>query len=73
MALLLLSQHKMIDWLTESISKHKSLNKQVKEAKQQEDLGRENTYDYLRRMKEFINKIELRDYEIVICYRHGNE
>jgi hypothetical protein len=46
---LLLSQHKIIDWLTESISKHKSLSKGVKEAKQQEEIGRENTHDYIRK------------------------
>ena len=45
---LLLSQHKMIDWLTESISKHKSLKIKVKESKKQE-IGRENKYDYIRK------------------------
>ena len=45
---LLLSQHKMIDWLIESISKHKSLKIKVKESKQQE-IGRENKYDYIRK------------------------
>ena len=49
----LLSQHKMIDWLTESISNHESSlnnNKQVKESKQQqEQLGRENAHDYIRK------------------------
>src|SRR5918995_4412338 len=37
---LLLSQHKLIDWLIESISEHKSLdnnNKEVKQSKQQEE------------------------------------
>jgi hypothetical protein len=48
---LLLSQHKLIDWLIESISKYKSLNnKGVKESKQQqEQLGQENTHDYIRK------------------------
>ena len=46
---LLLSQHKMIDWLTESISKHKSLKIEVKESKQQEEIGRENKHDYIRK------------------------
>ena len=45
---LLLSQHKMIDWLIESISKHKSLKIKVKESKQQE-IGRENKHDYIRK------------------------
>jgi hypothetical protein len=50
---LLLSQHKMIDWLTKQISKHESLdnnNKEVKQFKQQEEqnLGRENAYNYIR-------------------------
>jgi hypothetical protein len=40
----------MIDWLAESISKYESLNnKGVKESKQQEELGRENTHDYIRK------------------------
>ena len=46
---LLLSQHKMIDWLIESISKHKSLKIEVKESKQQEEIGRENKHDYIRK------------------------
>ena len=50
---LLLSQHKMIDWLTKQISKHESLdnnNKEVKQSKQQEqNLGRENAHDYIRK------------------------
>jgi hypothetical protein len=51
---LLLSQHKMIDWLTVQISKHESLinNNKIKGAKQQlkeQDLGRENTHDYIRK------------------------
>jgi hypothetical protein len=50
---LLLSQHKMIDWLTVQISKHESLiNNKIKKAKQQveeQELGRENTKDYIRK------------------------
>jgi hypothetical protein len=49
---LLLSQHKMIDWLTKQFSKYESLDnkKQVKESKQQEqELGEENTHDYIRK------------------------
>ena len=46
---LLLSQHKMIDWLTKQISKF-SLhnNKKVNEYKEQ-NLGRENTHDSIRK------------------------
>ena len=49
---LLLSQHKMIDWLTKQISKYQSLvnnSKELKKAKQlgEQDLGRENTNDYI--------------------------
>jgi hypothetical protein len=50
---LLLSQHKMIDWLTKQISKYKSLdnnNKEVKRSKEeQQNLGREKTHDYIRK------------------------
>jgi hypothetical protein len=50
---LLLSLHKMIDWLTELISKHESLdnnNKEVKEFKEEEqNLGREKAHDYIRK------------------------
>ena len=49
---LLLSQHKIIDWLTKQFSKYESLDnkKQVKESKQQEqELGEENTHDYIRK------------------------
>ena len=52
---LLLSQHKMIDWLTKQISEHESLdnnnNKEVKRSKEGEqvDLGRENSHDYIRK------------------------
>jgi hypothetical protein len=45
---MLLSQHQMIDWLTKQISKHESLannnsKEEVKETKQEQDLGKENT------------------------------
>jgi hypothetical protein len=50
---LLLSLHKMIDWLTKQISKHESLdnnNKEVKKFKEEEqNLGRENAHDYIRK------------------------
>jgi hypothetical protein len=52
---LLLSQHKMIDWLTKQISKHESPdnnnNKEVKKVKELEDqdYGRENSNDYVRK------------------------
>jgi hypothetical protein len=50
---LLLSQHKMIDWLTKQISKHESLdnnNKEVKESKERkQEYGRENAHDYIRK------------------------
>ena len=55
---LLLSQDKMIDWLTESISKQKSLdnNKEVNESKQKEEgeLDRENAHDYIRKNERII-------------------
>ena len=50
---LLLSQHKMIDWLTKQISKYESPvnnNKEVKRSKEREqELGRENVHDYIRK------------------------
>ena len=52
---LLLSQHKMIDWLTKQISKYELLdssnNKEVNRSKEreQEDLDRENAHDYIRK------------------------
>ena len=50
---LLLSQHKMIDWLTKQISNHESPvnnNKGIKESQQDEPvLGRENLRDYIRK------------------------
>jgi hypothetical protein len=47
---LLLSQHKIIDWLTKQMSKRKSLvnNNKVNQPKEQE-LGKENTNDYIRK------------------------
>ena len=47
---LLLSQHKMIDWLTKQISKYESPvnnNKGIKES--EEVLGGENAHDYIRK------------------------
>jgi hypothetical protein len=51
---LLLSQHKMIDWLTKQISKYELLvnngkKEEVKESKQEHNLDRENTNDYIRK------------------------
>jgi hypothetical protein len=50
---LLLSQHKMIDWLTKQISKYESLDinkNEVKESKHKEEiLCRESTNDYIRK------------------------
>ena len=49
---LLLSQHKMIYWLTKRISKNESLdnNKVIKKSEEDEqELGRENTHDYIRK------------------------
>jgi hypothetical protein len=51
---LLISLHKMIDWLTKQISKYESLNSNQKEVKrskeeEQEELGRENTNYYIRK------------------------
>jgi hypothetical protein len=48
---LLLSQHKMIDWLSKQISKHESQNKKETKASKEEEqeLGRENTNDYIRK------------------------
>jgi hypothetical protein len=47
---LLLSQHKMIDWLTKQISKYQSpvINNEVIK-KSEEALGRENIRDYIRK------------------------
>jgi hypothetical protein len=50
---LLLSQHKMIDWLTKQISKYESPvnnNRVIKKSQQDEPvLGRENLRDYIRK------------------------
>jgi hypothetical protein len=51
---LLLSQHKMIDWLTKQLSTKILLinnKKEVKESKeeQEQNLARENTNDYIRK------------------------
>jgi hypothetical protein len=48
---LLLSQHKMIDWLSKQTSKYESLdnNNVIKKSKEAEPvLGRENLRDYIR-------------------------
>jgi hypothetical protein len=59
---LLLSQHKMIDWLTKQISKHNSLdnnNKEVERSKEEEqNLGRENVHDYIRKNDGRIHNID---------------
>jgi hypothetical protein len=56
---LLLSQHKMIDWLTKQISKHESPvnnNKVIKKSEEEEPvLGRENTHNYIRKNDGRIN------------------
>jgi hypothetical protein len=49
---LLLSQHKMIDWLSKQTSKCESHdnNKVIKKSEEDEqELGRENTHDYIRK------------------------
>ena len=49
---LLLSQHKMIDWLSKQISKYKLPinNNVIKKSEQDEPvLGRENLHDYIRK------------------------
>src|SRR5215217_3762967 len=54
---LLLSQHKMIDWLTKQISKYESLNNNTEDKRSKEEehkLGRENTHDYIRKNNERI-------------------
>jgi hypothetical protein len=63
---LLLSQHKMIDWLIKQISKYESVNNnnKVNESKG-EELGKENTNEYIRKNEEFIKLtmiISNRDY-----------
>jgi hypothetical protein len=48
----------IVYWLTKQISKYGSLsnNKGVRKSREQEEqnLGRENKHDYIRRIKEFI-------------------
>jgi hypothetical protein len=47
---LLLSQHKMIDWLSNQISNHESpVNNNRVIKKSEEELGRENIRDYIRK------------------------
>jgi hypothetical protein len=50
---LLLSEHKMIDWLSRQISKYElpvNNNKVIKKSEEDEqELGRENTHDYIRK------------------------
>jgi hypothetical protein len=56
---LLLSQHKMIDWLTKRISKHESPvnnNKGIQES--EEVLGRENIRYYIRKNNGRIHYID---------------
>jgi hypothetical protein len=59
MALLLLSQHKMIDWLSKQISKYElSVNNNNVIKKSEEVLGRENLRDYIRKNDERIHYID---------------
>jgi hypothetical protein len=46
---LLLSQHKMIDWLTKQISKYESVNNNKVDESKGEELGKENTNEYIRK------------------------
>jgi hypothetical protein len=46
---LLLSQHKMIDWLTKQTSKYQSFDKVIKKSEEEEESGRENIRDYIRK------------------------
>jgi hypothetical protein len=48
LALLLFSQHKMIDWLTKVISKYESVNNN-KVNESEEQLTRENKSHYIRK------------------------
>jgi hypothetical protein len=60
---LLLSQHKMIDWLTKQLSKKELLDnnsnsnskeeefKKTKQLQEEQNLARENTHDYIRKNK----------------------
>ena len=58
---LLLSQHKMIDWLTKQTSKYESLdnNKVIKKSEEDEqELCRENKHDYIRKNDGRIHHID---------------
>jgi hypothetical protein len=58
LALLLFSQHKMIDWLTKVISKYESVNNNNKvNESEEEQLTRENKSHYIRKNEEFIISI----------------
>ena len=61
---LLLSQHKMIDWLSKQISKYElPVNNNVikKSEEDEQELGRENTHDYIRKNDGRIHYID--DYQ----------
>ena len=71
-ALLLLSQRKIIDWLTKQISKYELLvntnnnskekeDKKAKQLQKEQNLARENTHDYIRK-NERIHYIDDDDY-----------
>jgi len=69
---LLLSQHKMIDWLSKQISKYElpvNNNNVIKKCEQDEPvLGRENLRDYIRKNDERIHYMMIisnRDYTII--------
>jgi hypothetical protein len=49
LALLLFSQHKMIDWLTKVISKYESVNNNKVNESEEEQLTRENKSHYIRK------------------------
>jgi hypothetical protein len=49
LALLLFSQHKMIDWLTKVISKYESVNNNKVSKSEEEQLTRENKSHYIRK------------------------
>jgi hypothetical protein len=60
---LLISQHKMIDWLTKQISKYESPvnnnNEVIKKSEQEEqELCRENLRDYIRKNNGRIHYID---------------
>ena len=74
---LLLSQHKMIRWLTKQFSEYKSLHnnkKEVEESKEEQvESGRENTHDYIRKNERihYIDDYSNWDYTMIyeISYR----